>query len=332
MMIILREQAQKEQVDKLVQRLQNVPLTVRLIQHDGHVVLGLTGDTSKIDVEHLKTHTIVKDVKRIKEPFKRANRKFHPQDSVVKVQNARFGQGDFSIIGGPCTVENEEQLMLCAQQVKKAGADVLRGGAFKPRTSPYSFQGLGKEGIKLLVQAKKEVGLPIVTELMDISQLDLFDDVDIVQVGARNMQNYELLKELGKIKKPVLLKRGLSSTLDELLMSAEYILSGGNEEVILCERGIRTFETRTRCTLDVSAVPLLKSLSHLPVIVDPSHALGMSKMVLPMSLASVAAGADGLMIEVHPCPNEALCDGGQALLPSTFSELVEKVKKIKSVL
>ena len=267
-------------------------------------------------------------VKRISEPFKNANRKFHPDDTVIDIGGLKIGGGNFAMIAGPCSVESEEQLTEIAVSVKAAGAKLLRGGAFKPRTSPYAFQGLGEEGLELLLKVKEKAGMPIVTEIMDVTHLPLFDGVDVIQVGARNMQNFELLKVLGKTNKPILLKRGLSNTMQELLMSAEYIMAGGNEKVILCERGIRTFETYTRNTLDISAVPMLKELSHLPVVVDPSHATGVSKLVMPMSLAAAAAGADGLMIEVHNNPSKALCDGPQSLTPEQFAEVAKRVNKI----
>ena len=295
-------------------------------------LLGFIGDTAHIDMEQLEAMHIVDAVKRIQAPYKRASRNFHPEDSVITVGDAVIGGKEPVIIAGPCSVESEEQICGVAMDVKKSGAKILRGGAFKPRTSPYSFQGLRADGIKLLLEAKKESGLPIVTEIMDISQLPLFDDVDIIQVGARNMQNFELLKELGKTEKPILLKRGLSSTLEELLMSAEYIMSGGNEQVILCERGIRTFETATRNTLDLSCIPVLQSLSHLPVIVDPSHATGKADLVAPMSRAAIAAGADGLIIEVHNNPACALCDGQQSLTPAAFDELKKSIDKVAAAL
>jgi 3-deoxy-7-phosphoheptulonate synthase len=288
----------------------------------------LIGDTSAVDIELIQALDIVESVKRIQEPFKSCNRKFHPDDTVVEVAGVKLGGGHFQIIAGPCSVESEEQVLSVAHSVKVAGATILRGGAFKPRSSPYAFQGLRDEGIRLLLKAGAVAGLPIVTEIMDISQLPLFEEVDIIQVGARNMQNFELLKALGKTAKPILLKRGLSSTIDELLMSAEYIMSSGNEQVILCERGIRTFETHTRNTLDISAVPILKSLSHLPVIVDPSHATGMAALVPPMSLAAAAAGADGLIIEVHNDPPRALCDGAQSMTPEGFAALAPRILKI----
>ena len=288
-------------------------------------IVGLVGDTSKVDMDVIRAMDIVEDVKRIQEPFKNANRKFHPEDTVIEVGGARIGGGNFCVMAGPCSVESEEQIVAVAKAVKQSGAQVLRGGAFKPRTSPYAFQGLQGDGIKLLLLAKQETGLPIVSEIMDAAHIPLFEDVDIIQVGARNMQNFTLLKELGKLRKPVLLKRGLANTLQELLMSAEYIMAGGNEQVILCERGIRTFETYTRNTLDLSAIPVLHSLSHLPVIIDPSHATGQSKLVPPMALASAAAGADGLIIEVHNDPAHALCDGPQSLTPEDFDTLMKKV-------
>ncbi|MBR4884294.1 MAG: 3-deoxy-7-phosphoheptulonate synthase, partial [Lentisphaeria bacterium] len=290
-------------------------------------ILGLIGDTSRIDIGQVMQMEIVEDVKRVQEPFKSANRKFHPLDTVVDVNGAKIG-GGLAVIAGPCSIENREQILCVAEAVKKSGATFLRGGAFKPRTSPYSFQGLQGAGIELLLEAKKATGLPIVTELMDLSQLEYFEDVDVIQVGARNMQNFELLKQLGRLKKPILLKRGLMSTYQELLMSAEYIMAGGNEDVILCERGIRTFETYTRNTLDISAVPVLKKLTHLPVIIDPSHAIGMTEFIPSLSLAAVAAGADGLMIEVHNDPAHAKCDGQQSLTPAVFDAMMQKVMSL----
>ena len=274
----------------------------------------------------------MEDVKRVQEPYKNANRKFHPEDTVIQVGNTQIGGGNLTIMAGPCSVESEEQIIAVASAVKASGANILRGGAFKPRTSPYAFQGMGGEGIRLLLEAKRETGLPIVTEIMNISTLELFADVDIIQVGARNMQNFDLLKELGKTHKPILLKRGLANTLQELLMSAEYIMSEGNENVILCERGIRTFETYTRNTLDLSAIPVLHELSHLPVIVDPSHATGKSRLVPPMAAAAAAAGADGLIIEVHNNPACALCDGAQSLTPDQFDELTRQVRRIREAI
>ncbi len=296
-------------------------------------VLGLIGDTSVIDIDYIAAQDFVESVKRVQEPYKKANRKFHPDDTVIELPGGqRIGGGTLSIIAGPCSVETEEQICEVADRVKAAGAQFLRGGAFKPRTSPYAFQGLKAEGIELLREARKKTGLPIVTEIMSAAHLPLFEDVDIIQVGARNMQNFELLKELGKIRKPILLKRGLSSTIEELLMSAEYIMAGGNEQVILCERGIRTYETYTRNTLDISAVPILKRLSHLPVVVDPSHASGIAWLVEPLAMAAVAAGADGLIIEVHNNPAKALSDGAQSLTPDQFDRVAKRVFQAASLL
>ena len=332
MVVILRENYNEEQRDNLVNWLESLGITVHSSLGEHNTVLGLVGDTSGIDIDLIKALDIVEDVKRIQEPYKNANRKFHPEGTVVvidKEKDIKIGGGNFQIIAGPCSVESEEQVCGIAQAVQKSGATLLRGGAFKPRTSPYAFQGLRAEGLKLLLEAKKLTGMPIVTEIMDLSQLPLFDDVDVIQVGARNMQNFELLKQLGHINKPILLKRGLASTLQELLMSAEYIMAGGNMNVILCERGIRTFETYTRNTLDVSAVPAIKTLSHLPIIVDPSHATGISKLVKPMAFAATAAGADGLIIEVHNDPEHALCDGPQSLTPEAFDDVVKGVNSIR---
>ena len=298
-----------------------------------NTVLGLIGDTSVIDIDYIAAQDFVESVKRVQEPYKKANRKFHPDDTVIELPGGqRIGGGSLSIIAGPCSVETEEQICEVADRVKAAGAQFLRGGAFKPRTSPYAFQGLKAEGIELLREARKKTGLPIVTEIMSAAHLPLFEDVDIIQVGARNMQNFELLKELGKIRKPILLKRGLSSTIEELLMSAEYIMAGGNEQVILCERGIRTYETYTRNTLDISAVPILKRLSHLPVVVDPSHASGIAWLVEPLAMAAVAAGADGLIIEVHNNPAKALSDGAQSLTPDQFDRVARRVFQAASLL
>jgi 3-deoxy-7-phosphoheptulonate synthase len=282
-------------------------------------------------MELLEDLEIVDSVKRISEPFKSANRKFHPEDTVIEVGDLKIGGGNFQLIAGPCSVESEEQILEVAESVKASGATILRGGAFKPRTSPYDFQGLKADGIELLLEAKAKTGMPIITEIMNANHLPLFEHVDIIQVGARNMQNFELLKELGKIDKPILLKRGLANTLKELLMSAEYIMAGGNEKVILCERGIRTFETYTRNTLDLSAVPMLRELTHLPVVVDPSHATGIARLVKPMALAAAAAGADGIMIEVHNNPAKALCDGPQSLTPEQFKDVAGKIRKILEV-
>ena len=332
MIAILKNGTTAEQTEHLIGWLQKMNLDVHVSQGAHVTVLGLIGDTSRVDMELLSSLEIVDCVKRVSEPFKQANRKFHPADSVIEVGDVKIGGGHFAMMAGPCSVESEDQIIEVAKAVKAAGANILRGGAFKPRTSPYAFQGMKGEGIDLLLKAKAETGLPIVTEIMNISTLDLFRDVDIIQVGARNMQNFDLLKELGKTKKPILLKRGLANTLQELLMSAEYIMSEGNENVILCERGIRTFETYTRNTLDLSAVSVLHDLSHLPVIVDPSHATGKAKLVPPMAVAATAAGADGLIIEVHNDPAHALCDGAQSLTPAQFENLAQKVSKIREAL
>ncbi len=332
MVVLLKKNDDEKQLENLVAWLASLGIDVHKSEGEYETVLGLIGDTSKVDIDFIQSLGIVENVTRISEPYKNANRKFHPEDSVVEVAGHKIGGGHFQIIAGPCSVESEEQIISIAREVAAAGATMLRGGAFKPRTSPYAFQGLRAEGLELLLKAKKETGMPIVTEIMDLSHIDLFADVDLIQVGARNMQNFELLKELGHSDKPILLKRGLASTMQELLMSAEYIMAGGNENVILCERGIRTFETYTRNTMDVSAIPLLHEKTHLPIIGDPSHAAGISRMVEPLSLACTAAGADGLMIEVHNDPAHALCDGPQALRPDAFAKVVEKVKKVRTAL
>lgn len=328
MIIVLKPNPDLDELSNLKHWLYTMKLDIHMSEGLQSTIMGLVGDTSKVDIELLQALDIVQDVKRIQEPYKNANRKFHPKDTVVQVGNVKIGGGHFCKMAGPCSVESEEQIISVANSVKKAGADVLRGGAFKPRTSPYAFQGMRKEGIELLLKAKKETGLPIVSEIMDIAQIDLFRDIDIIQVGARNMQNFELLKELGKSDKPILLKRGLSATIEELLMSAEYIMSGGNTNVILCERGIRTFEKATRNTLDMAVIPVVKEHSHLPIVVDPSHSTGSYKYVPPMSLAAVAAGADGLIIEVHNDPEHALCDGMQSLKPKAFEVLSEEIDKM----
>ena len=330
MIVIVKDSARPEQIEKLKENFESMGLQVHFSKGMNTTLLGLVGDTTSVDIGKIASLDIVEEVKRIQEPYKKANRKFHPEDSVVDVNGVKIGGGRFQVIAGPCSVETPEQICLVAEEVKKAGAGLLRGGAFKPRTSPYSFQGLHGEGIKLLLEAKKQTGLPIVTEIMNYDDIDLFEEVDVIQVGARNMQNFELLKQLGKLNKPILLKRGLANTIEEWLMSAEYIMAGGNENVILCERGIRTFETKTRNTLDLSAVPMIKKLSHLPVIIDPSHATGLPWMVEPMTLAAIAAGADGVMIEVHNDPPKALCDGAQSLRPDQFAELMQKVKKLSA--
>ena len=331
MVVAVKQNVSDEKLNSLVSFLKEQDINVHIVRGQYQTVLGLIGDTSKIDIDTISGLDIVESVMRISEPYKSANRKFHPDDTIITIPSpngdVEIGKG-FTIIAGPCSIESEEQIIEVAEAVKKSGANILRGGAFKPRTSPYAFQGLRGEGLKLLLEAKKATGLPIITEIMDERHLDLFGDVDIIQVGARNMQNFELLKELGHAKKPILLKRGLANTLQELLMSAEYIMSGGNEQVILCERGIRTFETATRNTLDLSAVPVLHELSHLPVIVDPSHACGIAKLVEPMAMAAAACGANGVMIEVHNNPEKALCDGPQSLTPEQFDQAVARIKRI----
>ena len=332
MIVVLKPNTPKERASALIEWLKSQNLTVHISEGEINTVLGLVGDTGEIDMDLVSSLDIVEDVKRVSDPFKCCNRKFHPKDTVIEVGDVKIGGGHFCLIAGPCSVESEEQIVEVAQKVKAAGANILRGGAFKPRTSPYAFQGLKADGIELLLEAKKITGLPIITEIMNANHLPLFEDVDIIQVGARNMQNFELLKELGKLKKPILLKRGLANTLKELLMSAEYIMAGGNEQIILCERGIRTFETQTRNTLDISAVPMLHELSHLPVVVDPSHATGVRSLVEPMALAGAACGADGLMIEVHNDPKHALCDGAQSLRPEQFAEVAQKVLAVREAL
>ena len=327
MIIVLKPECTQEQLQRFTDSLKsNYEVKVNTWVGTQSTVLGLIGDTSSIDIDYIAAQEFVESVKRVQEPYKKANRKFHPDNTVITLPTGQtIGDGGLAIIAGPCSVEGEDQICGIAERVKTAGAQFLRGGAFKPRTSPYAFQGLRAEGLELLTKAKQKTGLPIVTEIMRISQLELFDDVDIIQVGARNMQNFELLKELGKIRKPILLKRGLASTIEELLMSAEYIMAGGNNQVILCERGIRTYETFTRNTLDISAIPILKKLSHLPVIVDPSHASGIAWLVEPLALAAVAAGADGLIIEVHNDPSHALSDGAQSLTPDQFDKVANHV-------
>ena len=332
MIIVLKSRAPQKKTDELIDWLRSKQLDVHVSVGQYQTVLGLVGDTSRVDTDLLTGLEIVEQVQRISEPFKMANRKFHEEDTCVETGPFSIGSGSFAFIAGPCSVESEEQIITVAKAVKEAGATALRGGAFKPRTSPYDFQGLRADGIELLLEAKKETGLPIVTEIMNAAHLPLFEQVDIIQVGARNMQNFELLKELGRVNKPILLKRGLANTLKELLMSAEYILAGGNEQVILCERGIRTFETYTRNTLDLSAVPVLKELSHLPVVIDPSHATGVARYVPSMALAATAAGADGLMLEVHGDPTRALCDGPQSLTPEQFAALTKQVCKVRKAL
>jgi 3-deoxy-7-phosphoheptulonate synthase len=329
MIAVLKRGTTDQQRDHLIQWLKNMNLDVHVSSGQEVTVLGLVGDTSRVDMELLNSLEIVESVKRVSEPYKQANRKFHPADTIVDINGVKIGGGHFAMIAGPCSVESPEQITQIALDVKDGGAHILRGGAFKPRTSPYAFQGLKDEGIKMLMEAKRISGLPIITEIMNVRSLELFEDVDIIQVGARNMQNFDLLQELGKTKKPILLKRGLANTLQELLMSAEYIMSEGNENIILCERGIRTYENYTRNTLDLSAVPVLHQLTHLPVVVDPSHATGKASLVPSMALAAAACGADGIMVEVHNNPSCALCDGAQSITPSQFRQLNTVIQKVR---
>lgn len=333
MVVVMKPGVTDEQIENLVIWLKEQGVEPDISKGTNITIIGLVGDVSRIDTELLEALDIVDKVKRVSEPFKAANRKFHPEDTVIELENGtKIGNGNFVLMAGPCSVENEEQIVYIAERVKKAGAKILRGGAFKPRTSPYSFQGLGKEGISLLLKAKKASGLPVVTEIMDFSNIDLFEDIDIIQIGARNMQNYELLKELGHCNKPILLKRGFANTIEEWLMSAEYILSSGNRNIILCERGIRTYESYTRNTFDLSSIPLVHKLSHLPVIADPSHATGHADLVSPVALGAVAAGADGLMIEVHNNPSKAKCDGAQSITPDAFEVIASKVAKVREAI
>ena len=331
MITVLKPTATPEQRDHLIHWLEGQSVQVHISEGSEYTILGLVGDTAHIDMELLESLEIVESVKRVSEPFKKCNRKFHPDDSVINAGGVPIGGGNFAVIAGPCSVESHDQIIGIAEAVKASGATLLRGGAFKPRTSPYDFQGLHATGLELLSQAKKVTGLPIVSEIMDLKDLDLFEDVDVLQIGARSMQNFELLKSLGRTNKTILLKRGLANTIKELLMSAEYIMAGGNENVILCERGIRTYETYTRNTLDLSAVPVIHELSHLPVVVDPSHATGHSSLVPSMALAAAAAGADGLIVEVHNDPLHALCDGAQSLTPAQFDALMVQIKRILEV-
>ena len=332
MIVVLKHGVSDDKRDQLISWLKNLGLQIHISVGAYQTVLGLIGDTSQVDMDLVGSLEIVDAVKRVTEPFKCCNRKFHPEDMVVDCQGVKIGGGNFVMIAGPCSVESEEQIVAVAKAVKAAGAQILRGGAFKPRTSPYDFPGLKATGLELLKVARQETGLPFVTEIMSVADLPLFEDVDMLQVGARNMQNFDLLRELGKINKPILLKRGLANTLKELLMSAEYIMASGNEQVGLCERGIRTYSDYTRNTLDISAVPMLHELSHLPVIVDPSHATGIAKIVPPCALAGTAAGADGLIIEVHNDPIHALCDGAQSLRPEEYAKLAEKVRKVREAI
>ena len=329
MVVVMKPGTAKQDIDALVAKLKKMNLDVGITNGVGCTILGLVGDTTAVDMDKISINPHVERVMRVQEPYKKANRKFHPEDTVVTVGSAKIGGGSFSVIAGPCSVESEAQICEVAEDVKRSGAALLRGGAFKPRTSPYSFQGMGTAGLELLLEAKKKTGLPIVTEIMDPRMAELFEEeVDVVQVGARNMQNFELLKEVGKMSKPILLKRGLSNTCEEWIMSAEYIMSEGNENVILCERGVRTFESYTRNTLDVSAIPAIKQMSHLPIIVDPSHAAGMYWMVEPLAMAAAAVGADGLMVEVHNDPPHAKCDGQQSLTPEKFQRLMDQLRPL----
>ena len=332
MIIILKQNAPEDQVQALCEELKSRGLQIHASTGSEARILGLVGDTKAIAESWVLANPVVEDVRRVSEPYKKANRKFHPADTVVQVGNTKIGGGHFAVIAGPCSVESEEQVLTVARAVQAAGASLLRGGAFKPRTSPYSFQGMRAEGLELLREARAKTGMPIVTEIMNTEHLPLFEDVDLIQIGARNMQNFELLRAVGRTKRPVLLKRGLSATLEELVMSAEYIMAEGNDQVILCERGIRTFETSMRNTLDISAVPMLKKMTHLPVVIDPSHAAGIAWMVEPLAKAAVAAGADGLMIEVHNDPAHALCDGAQSLTPDQFSALMGEIRPLAEYL
>lgn len=327
-MIIVCKNSTETEIKNLTDKFEEMGFRTHLSKGTETTIIGLIGDASKIDVEDVAALDIVEKVQRVSEPYKLVNRKFHNEDTVIDVNGVKIGGGHFAVMAGPCSIESEEQIISCAKAVKASGANFLRGGAFKPRTSPYAFRGLKAKGLELLLTAKKETGLPIVTELMSLEHLDLFNDVDIIQIGARNMQNFEMLAEIGKCRKPILLKRGLANTIEEWLMSAEYIMSGGNENIILCERGIRTFETATRNTFDISAIPVLRNLTHLPVIADPSHASGKSALIKPLAKSAVAAGADGLMIEVHPQPSKALCDGAQSLTPEAFDDVMSDVKKL----
>ncbi len=327
MIIILKGNSDINKVEELKNSFIDKGLSIHESQGVSSKIIGLIGDTAALDEDVILSNEVVDSIRRIGEPYKKANRKMHPEDTAVDICGRKIGGGHFQVIAGPCSIETNEQITEVANAVKESGATLLRGGAFKPRTSPYAFQGLHDEGLKMLIEAKKATGLPIVTELMDARHIPLFEDVDLIQIGARNMQNFELLKEVGKLNKPILLKRGLANTLEEFIMSAEYIMAGGNENVILCERGIRTFETSMRNTLDISAIPMLKKMSHLPIVIDPSHAAGLRFMVEPLAMAAIAAGADGLMVEVHNNPEKALCDGPQSLTPQMFDEFMKKVSK-----
>lgn len=332
MIVILKSRPNPEQLESLIAWLKDKGITIHTSVGESNTILGLVGDTSRLDIDLIAALDIVEDVKRVQEPYKNANRKFHPKDTVIPVGGTQIGGGTLTIMAGPCSVESEEQIVGIAQAVKASGATMLRGGAFKPRTSPYAFQGLGERGLQYLKTAKEETGLPIVTELMDVSQLPLFKDVDVIQIGARNMQNFDLLKAVGHQEKPVMIKRGMSATYEEWLMSAEYVMAGGNENVILCERGIRTFEPFTRNTLDLCCIPVLRRLTHLPIVVDPSHATGKYWLVEPMAMGAVASGADGVLIEVHNDPERALCDGPQSLKPEAFDAVAKKLLSLHTLL
>lgn len=332
MVIVMKKKAREEVIESLSNKMKNLGCEVHKMIGDNQCILGLVGDTTKIDPSQIKANIDVEKVLVVKDPFKLASRDSHPEDTIIDVYGVKIGGGNIVIMAGPCAVENETQIMTIAKAIKASGANIIRGGAFKPRTSPYSFQGMGEDGLKLLRKAKEATGLPIVTEIMDEINFDIVEEyTDILQIGARNMQNFSLLKRAGKSSKPILLKRGMSATIEELLMSAEYIMSKGNQQVILCERGIRTFETYTRNTLDISAIPAIKELSHLPIIVDPSHATGRWSMIEPLSKAAIACGADGLMIEVHNQPELAVSDGGQSLKPEKFEKLMRSIEKIAKV-
>jgi len=330
MILILKPGTPENEIEPIRQKFEALGLIIQEIQGESTRMIGLAGDTTKITEDMVAVHSCVERIMRVSEPYKLAGRKFHPETSVFEIEGRKIGNGEFIVIAGPCSVESEEQILSIAEAVQKSGADFLRGGAFKPRTSPYAFKGLGLDGLELLEHARKQTGLPIVTEIMSPEHLEIFaEKVDVIQIGARNMQNFTLLRQIGELKKPVLLKRGLSSTIEELLMSAEYIISGGASQVILCERGIRTFETATRNTLDLSAIPVLHARSHLPVVIDPSHATGYANLVGPMALAAAACGADGLIVEVHNNPEKALCDGAQSIKPDVFDDLMKKVRKVR---
>ena len=333
MILILKQGTQENEIEPIRKTFEAKGLIIQEIKGEATRMLGLAGDTSRIVEDDVMVFPCVERIMRVSEPYKLASRKFHPADSVFEIAGRKIGGGEFAVIAGPCSVESEEQVVSIAEAVKASGADFLRGGAFKPRTSPYAFKGLGLDGLELLELARKKADLPIVTEIMSPEYLDIFaEKVDIIQIGARNMQNFTLLRQVGELKKPVLLKRGMSSTIEELLMSAEYVMSGGATQVILCERGIRTFETATRNTLDLSAIPVLHSKSHLPVVIDPSHSTGYAHLVVPMALAAAACGADGLEIEVHNNPEKALCDGAQSIKPAVFDDLMKKLKKVREAI